>query len=154
MPSPKPPKPSAYLPDDWETATARGMFAKLKVICVMKSYNWNLCLFQPRNLDPVAYDKKVEFWTELIGKYCLVSKSAVADFNDLKQKFRKGNLIPAPLEAIMEEMHNERKLQTLDEFKNKQGWFTWGLSFLTGPSKIDVTQVKIAHIPTVEVRFL
>lgn len=36
MPSPKsmkasPPDPSLYLPDDWDQATSRGLFAKLKV---------------------------------------------------------------------------------------------------------------------------
>lgn len=56
-------------------------------------------------MDPVAYNKKVEFWSELIAKYCMASKSAIADYEKLKESFKKGCLLPAPLEGVMAEMH-------------------------------------------------
>jgi hypothetical protein len=126
--------PSSTWHPNWNDPSTRGMFAFMK----------------PRTVDPLQWDKKVAFWSQCIAEYCEVSKSCVIDFTELRQKFRRGDLIPTPLENVMIEMYRKGELQTEEDLmKKSQGWVSWTLSLVAGGSTPDVKNQRLIHIPTI-----
>uniref|UniRef100_A0A914YC13 Charged multivesicular body protein 7 n=1 Tax=Panagrolaimus superbus TaxID=310955 RepID=A0A914YC13_9BILA len=124
---------SPYHPD-WNKNETRGMFAYMK----------------PRHVDPLQFDKKVAFWSQCISRFCETSKSCVIDFTELRQRFRREDLIAAPLESVMIEMYKKGDLQTEEDLlKKSQGWVSWVSSLVTGGNAPDVKTQSLIHLPTI-----
>uniref|UniRef100_A0A914PWB1 Charged multivesicular body protein 7 n=1 Tax=Panagrolaimus davidi TaxID=227884 RepID=A0A914PWB1_9BILA len=115
----------------WDDPSTRRMFAYLK----------------PRNIDPLHYDKTVIFWSQCITKYCEFTKSCIIDFTELRQKFRRDDLLPSPLETVMIEMCKKGELKTKEELTEKS-WISWSLSFVRS-NNINVKTQLLIHTPTI-----
>lgn len=133
---------SSYFPDTWnDDNEMRGLMSALKA----------------RQINPVNYDRTIDFWRNMIENYCAVQKKCVIGYEELREKFRRGNQLPAPLITVLEEMYRERNIVPADELCSpRQSWFSWGSSlvkssFLIG-QKVDFKSVKLIHVPTLKIQ--
>ncbi|VDM38913.1 unnamed protein product [Toxocara canis] len=112
-----------------------------------------MSMTKAREVNPYDYDRKIKFWTDIIGKSCLLEKDPVVTVDALKRRFRRGDQLPGSLEVVIENMHGSGELLTVDEFKERdQGWMQWGYSRVVGAfwgAGTNLTKVEYIHMPTV-----
>jgi len=130
-----------YLPREWSSdAEMAGYMSALKL----------------RDVNPTNYDRIVEFWKKLIEEYCRIEKKCLIGYDELKIRFKRGNQLPAPLEAVLEQMYNHQIIVPGDELSTpRKGWLEWGSSLLSKSSwltgaKIDFKKTDFVHIPTLK----
>lgn len=127
----------SYLPDVWSNdVQMAGLMSMAKL----------------RDVNPVDYDRKINFWTDLIGKSCLAEKDCVVSLEKLKRRFRRGDQIPGSLEVVLAHMHKIGELVTMEEVKVRdQGWLQWGYSVVRSTlwsSAANVCNIDFVHLPT------
>ncbi|CAD5212357.1 unnamed protein product [Bursaphelenchus okinawaensis] len=132
---------AAYLPECWsDDEEMRGLMSALK----------------KRDVNPVNFDRTIEFWRRLIADYCRVEKKCVVHYEELRYKFRRGNQLPAPLLTVFEELHKKQVFVPVDELSSpRQGWLGWGSSLMAKSSwlmgvSVDFSKTKLVHMPTVK----
>ncbi|KAI6242730.1 hypothetical protein M3Y99_00179300 [Aphelenchoides fujianensis] len=130
-----------YLPECWsDEHEMAGLMSHLKL----------------RHVNPKNYDRIVDFWWNLIDDYCRHEKKCLLSFDELKNRFKRGNQLPAPLATVLEEMYNKQVIVPADELSSpRQGWLQWGASFLAKSSwltgaKVDFHKVQFVHVPTLK----
>ena len=57
-----------------------------------------------RTLNPVAWDKKIEFWSEMIIQQCIFDKSTVFDTNNLPTQFERNGKHPQCIKTVVDNM--------------------------------------------------
>jgi hypothetical protein len=62
-------------------------------------------IIQARQVNPTNYDRVMRFWQEVVADYCRYEKKCVVSLRELKEKFRRGHLLPSPLQTAIEELH-------------------------------------------------
>jgi hypothetical protein len=130
-----------YLPPIWEDDSAMsGLMSMPKA----------------RHINPTNYDRVIEFWQALIGAYCKHNKSCVFSLDELKTRFRRGSLLPSPLQTVLQEMQKAQLIQTEEDLqKRRQGWVQWGASLLNPTAWMsngfsDVSQSRLVHLPVLK----
>uniref|UniRef100_A0A0N5ATD7 Charged multivesicular body protein 7 n=1 Tax=Syphacia muris TaxID=451379 RepID=A0A0N5ATD7_9BILA len=107
-----------------------------------------------RDVNPVDYDRKITFWTDLIGKSCLAEKDCVISLEKLKKRFRRGDQIPGSLDVVLADMHKKGEILTVGEVRSKdQGWLQWGYSLMRSSlwsSQANISNVEYVHLPTAQ----
>ncbi|KAH7717176.1 Protein T24B8.2 [Aphelenchoides avenae] len=130
-----------YLPEIWDSDEA---------MCGLMS------LPKARQVNPTNYDRVMRFWQEVIADYCRYEKKCVVSLRELKDKFRRGHLLPSPLQAAIEDMHRSQLIRTSEEIQQRnQGWMQWGASFFKPTSWIstiqgDLSSARLVHVPTMK----
>ncbi|CAD5216586.1 unnamed protein product [Bursaphelenchus xylophilus] len=134
-------KKAAYLPDCWDDDDEmRGLMSMLKA----------------RSVNSINFDRTIEFWKNLIANYCKMEKKCLVDYEELREKFRRGNQLPAPLLTVFEELHKKQIFVPVEELASpRQGWIGWGTSLVAKSSwlmglSVDFKKVKLVHMPTVK----
>ncbi|VDD95315.1 unnamed protein product [Enterobius vermicularis] len=111
-----------------------------------------------RDVNPVDYDRKITFWTDLIGQSCLGEKNAVFTLEGLKKRFRRGDQIPGSLDVVIADMHKKAEVLTVDELESRdQGWLQWGYSLVRSSfwsPQANTSSIEYVHMPTLRVGFL
>lgn len=80
----------AYLPECWANdEEMRGLMSMLKA----------------RHVNPINYDRTVDFWRKALERYCQHKKKCAFTYEELRECFRRGNQLPAPLLTVFEELH-------------------------------------------------
>lgn len=55
-------------------------------------------------MNPNDYDRKIEFWSDMIAKSCDSEKNSVFTIDILKRRFRRGDQLPGSLNVIIQHM--------------------------------------------------
>lgn len=96
-------------------------------------------LFAPlrnRSVNPIDWDSKYEFWKNLIYTYCSYKRIYLFKIADLFKAFNKNGRSPACLEVVIDEMHKNGVLKTLDVFMRSPSttWKGWAAdTFVKAP---------------------
>ncbi|VDO55546.1 unnamed protein product [Brugia timori] len=59
---------------------------------------------QARDVNPNDYDRKIEFWSDMIAKSCDSERNAIFTIDILKRRFRRGDQLPGSLNVIIQHM--------------------------------------------------
>ncbi|VDN58541.1 unnamed protein product [Dracunculus medinensis] len=111
-----------------------------------------MAMNKARAINPYDFDRKIKFWTEVIGKSCEEEKDCTISLERLKKRFRRGDQIPGCLEDTISSMIKDGELMRLEDFKGRdQSWVQWGYSriigtFWGGESR---QTVEYVHLPTI-----
>ena len=96
-------------------------------------------LFAPsrnRSVNAKDWDSKYEFWKNLIYTYCSHKRIYVFKTTDLSKAFNKNGRSPACLDVVIDEMHRNGVLKTLDVFMRSPAttWKGWAAdTFVRAP---------------------
>lgn len=105
--------------------------------------------FRPIKQNPIYYVEKMKFWTNLITKYCVYKGSASVSLPELRLAFQRGNRRPYSLEAVLEEMLKDGKIQQEHTFMEppQHTWSEWANRALakTGSWAFKIVWDKIRH---------
>ena len=65
-------------------------------------------LFSPfrenRDVNPRSWDRKMDFWTDMVRRHCVASKSLVFNARDLPAFFRRNGKVPVCMKIVLEEL--------------------------------------------------
>lgn len=67
-------------------------------------YSNSFLFIQARDVNPNDYDRKIEFWSDMVAKSCDIEKNAIFTIDILKRRFRRGDQIPGSLNVIIQHM--------------------------------------------------
>ncbi|XP_064630508.1 charged multivesicular body protein 7-like [Lineus longissimus] len=107
-----------YLPDDW------GNDDKMTV------------LFSPfrenREINPVSWDAKMKFWTDMIEWELKYSNQAVIDVKQFPHRFKRNGKSPTCLNKVLNEMLRAGTIMKLSDYESNanMGWVSWGFGML------------------------
>ncbi|GMT26706.1 hypothetical protein PFISCL1PPCAC_18003 [Pristionchus fissidentatus] len=122
-----------------------------------------MTMLKDRDVNPLDYDKKMTFWSSIIGASCLGERAANCSVDMLKRRFTRGSRLPACMGQVVENLVKSGEMVTLSTWKSKHaGWLDWGVSqigaligltssWLWGGSKSLVAPDEtIVHVPTLK----
>ncbi|CAJ0580064.1 unnamed protein product, partial [Mesorhabditis spiculigera] len=90
-----------------------------------------MTMVKARSVNPVDYDRKINFWRGAIENSCASSKDAVISVDVIKKRFRRGDVVPACINAVIENMISTGDIISVDEWKEKHSsWLQWGVTRL------------------------
>ena len=118
------------------------------------------------------YDKKMKFWTDMVATFCqgwgrfsvqsewhececiAGEQNAVFTIDTLKHRFRRGDVVPSSLSAVIEQLRNDGQVTTLSAWRSSHStWLSWGISKTTYWFYGRETEAEqFIHLPTIEVR--
>ena len=92
-------------------------------------------LFKDRELNPVHYDAKMKFWSEVLINYCDDHGLLQIDMTTVVTKFRRKGKTPKCLDKVFEELHRQNRLISVQIYGNNQqsSWVSWTFNKLTSP---------------------
>ncbi|KAE9418287.1 hypothetical protein Angca_007441, partial [Angiostrongylus cantonensis] len=141
-----------YLPSFWNDDTA------------MQGY---MSVIKARAVNPVDYDRKIKFWTDLISSSCEVEGNAIVSAEILKRRFRRGDQIPSSILAVVEHLHKQvlfisivsGVLIPLSKWEEQHSsWMGWGFQrlsktseWLFGTSKPSTSE-RYIHLETIRMQ--
>jgi charged multivesicular body protein 7 len=107
----------------------------------MSSY---LSEFRPRDVNANHYDRKMEFWKQMIENYCDWKGSATFSIEELKINFKRNGTVPYCLQSVINQMSSEGNLVGKVEFMEKpKSWTGWAVdSLLVKPIGWGFSKVK------------
>lgn len=101
--------------------------------------------FRSKSVNVVNYEKKLEFWRNLIKKYCEHDGNAIITINQLKQKFQRGDKKPYCLDVVIREQltNGTVKPKSLFTLKAQETWSGWAVNtFIKSPLQWSFNKVK------------
>ncbi|XP_068143319.1 LOW QUALITY PROTEIN: charged multivesicular body protein 7 [Drosophila tropicalis] len=89
-------------------------------------------IFRPRHLNTEDYDIKMKFWKDLITHYCKFHRKCSFSLQELQLQFMRGEQVPACLNTVIQEMHEQKLLRLLSiyEYDSSISWSSWLISSL------------------------
>ncbi|VDK84809.1 unnamed protein product [Litomosoides sigmodontis] len=82
-----------------------------------------MSMIKAREVNPNDYDRKIEFWSDMIAKSCDSEKNSVFTIDILKRRFRRGDQLPGSLNVIIQHMLDTGEIITVDDYKARnQNW--------------------------------
>ena len=73
-------------------------------------------LFSPfrenRYVNPHSWDRKMSFWTDMVRRQCVASKSLVFNARDLPALFERNGRLPACMNNVLEDLVRYSSRQT------------------------------------------
>jgi len=79
----------------------------------------------------VDYERKMQFWTEIISTSCKHLGDPVINLAKMKTRCRRRDQIAAPLPTVLQEMHRTKQIQPVSEIMAGSDWFSWGYSLVS-----------------------
>lgn len=100
--------------------------------------------FRQREVNPINYESKMQFWIRLILKYCEHKGSAGASLAELRLAFKRGNKKSYALETILDELKITGKLQTAESFLEppQHTWGGWAARHITKAVTLSFLAIK------------
>lgn len=101
--------------------------------------------FRAKSVNPVNYDRKLEFWRNLIGKYCVNNGNAIVTVNELRNAFQRGEKKPYCLDVVLKELTNAGSVRprSLFAMKPQETWSVWAMNtFIKSPLQWSFNKVK------------
>ncbi|KAM3718663.1 Charged multivesicular body protein [Dirofilaria immitis] len=112
-----------------------------------------MSMIKAREVNPNDYDRKIEFWSDMIAKSCDSERNAVFTIDILKRRFRRGNQLPGSLNVIIQHMLDTGEITTLNDYKARnQNWLQRGYRTFVGSfwGATNDNQTEYVHLPTVQ----
>lgn len=105
--------------------------------------------FRSRTVNPQDWDNKLSFWRKLISSYCFTTKTFSFKLSDLKHVFIKDGRTPSCLPVVIDEMHKNGDLKTIEEFSQKQPltWLQWSSNIIKKPVSWSYNLIKNSIFP-------
>lgn len=101
--------------------------------------------FRVKSVNVVNYEKKLEFWKNLIKKYCEFNGNAIITLNQLKIIFQRGDKKPYCLDVVLREQLTDGtvKPKSLFTLKTQETWSGWAVNtFIKSPIQWSFNKVK------------
>lgn len=101
--------------------------------------------FRAKSVNLVNYENKLQFWKNLIKKYCAHNGSACFNINELKNAFDRGEKKPYCLDAVIKEQLADGtvKPKALFTLAPHQTWGGWAVNtFVKSPLQWSFNKVK------------
>ncbi|GMR51827.1 hypothetical protein PMAYCL1PPCAC_22022 [Pristionchus mayeri] len=120
-----------------------------------------MTMLKDRDVNPLDYDKKMDFWSELIGSSCLAERSATFSVDMLKRRFMRGEKLPACISQVVDNLVKSGEVMTISEWRSQHsGWLDWGMaklgttatSWLWGgaPKSLVAPDEQVVHVATLK----
>uniref|UniRef100_A0AAF5PYM5 Charged multivesicular body protein 7 n=1 Tax=Wuchereria bancrofti TaxID=6293 RepID=A0AAF5PYM5_WUCBA len=112
-----------------------------------------MSMIKARDVNPNDYDRKIEFWSDMIAKSCDSERNTVFTIDILKRRFRRGDQLPGSLNVIIQHMLDIGEITTLDDYKARnQNWLQRGYRSFMGSlwGATNDNQTEYVHLPTVK----
>jgi len=65
-------------------------------------------LFSPfrenRDVNPLSWDRKMAFWTDMVRRRCIASKTLVFNARELPAFFQRNRKLPACMNVLLEDL--------------------------------------------------
>lgn len=121
--------------------------------------------FRDRSVNARDWDAKLHFWTSLIDTWANYNKICSFTETEMRKWFIKNGRVPACIDVVMNEMHKNQELQTIDKFMEipQKTWTGWAVDItIKRPLKWSFNKVKstfivptdantkFVHVPTVK----
>ncbi|KJH49746.1 SNF7 family protein [Dictyocaulus viviparus] len=127
-----------YLPSFWHDDSA------------MQGY---MSVIKARAVNPIDYDRKIRFWTNLISSSCEVEGNAIVSVDVLKRRFRRGDQLPSSIPVVCGVLMPLSKWQ--EQHSSWMGWSFQQLSktseWLFGTSK-SISTERYIHLQTIKIQ--
>lgn len=107
--------------------------------------------FRSKAVNPVNYESKMKFWTNLIKEYCQVKGCAVVTVNELRDAFQRNNKKPFCLDTAIEHQLMDGSIQRKDQFDQppQHTWSGWAMhKFIKTPLQWGFDKVKERVVPS------
>jgi len=59
---------------------------------------------QNRYVNPHSWDRKMDFWTDMVRRRCAASKSLVFNARELPALFKRNGRLPACIKTVLEDL--------------------------------------------------
>lgn len=105
-----------------------------------------------RMANKFDYDKKMKFWTDMVATFCQGEQNAVFTIDTLKHRFRRGDVVPSSLSAVVEQLRADGQVTTLSVWRTSHStWLSWGVSKTTSWFYgREAEAEQFIHLPTIE----
>lgn len=101
--------------------------------------------FRAKSVNPVNYERKLEFWRNLICQYCVQNGSPVVSINQLRLAFKRGEKKPYCLDVVLKELLSDGIVRPRTAFalKPQETWSGWAMNtFIKSPLQWSFNKVK------------
>lgn len=109
--------------------------------------------FRVKSVNPVNYERKLDFWKNLIVKYCVRSGNAIVTVSQLKDAFKRGDKKPYCLDVVLKELVAAGAVQPKSSFalRPQETWSGWAVNtFIKSPLQWGYKKVKDRVVPSVD----
>lgn len=109
--------------------------------------------FRSKSVNLVNYERKLEFWKNLISKYCAHQCNSIVTVNQLKNAFQRGEKKPYCLDVVLQELLAAGSVQpkTFYVLKIPATWSGWAMNtFVKSPLQWSFNKVKQRVVPFAE----
>lgn len=106
--------------------------------------------FRAKTVNPVNYERKLEFWKNLIAKYCTHNGTAIVTVNQLRDAFQRGEKKPYCLDVVLKELiaAGAMRPKSLCMLRSQETWSAWAVNtFIKSPLQWSFNQVKERVVP-------
>uniref|UniRef100_A0A0B6ZQG5 CHMP7 winged helix domain-containing protein n=1 Tax=Arion vulgaris TaxID=1028688 RepID=A0A0B6ZQG5_9EUPU len=86
--------------------------------------------FRDKALNPQSWTRKVKFWENLLAESALERRNVTCDVSVLPSLFERKGIRPKCLGTIVEEMKKSGRIRSVESYKRKNDWWSWGLNTL------------------------
>ncbi|SPP87338.1 charged multivesicular body protein 7 [Drosophila guanche] len=102
--------------------------------------------FRPRHLSIEDYDTKMKFWKDLVTQYLKFWGRVTFSLRDLQLNFMRGDQLPACLDTVISEMHQQKQIRPRTEYDNDPAntWSGWLMNSLV-KRPLSWSWLKIKH---------
>lgn len=104
--------------------------------------------FRVYDVNPENYKSKLNFWRNLIKKYCEEKGSSDISINELKIAFKRKDKSPYGLETVFNEMEQDLKIENQFLEPPQHSWSGWAVNMMKKPVKWGFNKVKERVIQT------
>ncbi|KAK6185069.1 hypothetical protein SNE40_007389 [Patella caerulea] len=90
--------------------------------------------FRDKSLNPHSWNKKMNFWMNLITDRCKKNNSCVVSLDDLPTQFERKGKTPKCLDLVVQEMTRLKRLRNISDIEaSSAGWLSWGYNVMKKP---------------------
>lgn len=85
--------------------------------------------FRPKSVNAENYVSKLNFWKNLIKRYCEFKGCAQFCKSELLLNFQRNEKSPYCLDHVLEDMYQNREIKTFKQFTDdiEDGWSMWAI---------------------------
>ncbi|BET01771.1 Charged multivesicular body protein [Nesidiocoris tenuis] len=104
--------------------------------------------FRPKESNPIDYQSKLNFWSNLLDSWCSECGRATFTINGIRSAFRRKNVYPSCLETVVNELLKSGDVMRKDNFiaiDPEQSWSSWAVkSIIKTPAVWSFNKLKEA----------
>ncbi|VDN37081.1 unnamed protein product [Gongylonema pulchrum] len=102
-----------------------------------------MSMIKSREVNPNDYERKIDFWSDMVAKSCSFERNPVFNIDTLKRRFRRDDQIPSSLDVVV---------MSMDDYNGRsQNWFQRGYKAVVGSiwGASGDSQMDYVHLPTI-----